>query len=696
MASWFLCACAAAQSAPPIATLEPVQVTATRTARPASGVPAAITVLAGKRLATDTLGINLPEKLHGVAGVSARERQNYAQDVQVSIRGFGARSTFGIRGVRLYLDGIPATMPDGQGQVSNFNLASAGRLEILRGPFSALYGNASGGVIQLFTADGAADPGTRLGLAFGSDATERESFDFRGVNGALDYNLDFTHFSTDGFRDHSRAQRNSFNAKVKLTTAGGGTLTLLGNALFSPTALDPLGLTADQFADDPRQATAAAALFNTRKALQHEQLGLIFERALTQSQSLRLLGYTGTRVVTQFLAVPVAAQANPLNGGGVVDLDNRFSGFDGRWSFQGDLAARPFDLVVGVNYDEQEQHRLGFENFVGGSLGVRGQLRRDQLDRVRDFDQYAQADWSPLDKVSLLLGLRHSTVRFDSRDHYVTAANPDDSGRQQFSATSPVAGISFRPVAFLNLYVSYGHGFETPTFDELGYRADGSAGLNFALHAARSHSTELGAKAKLSDKAELELAVFRADTDDELAVATNSGGRSTFQNTGKARRQGVELTLHAQLGKSWQTQLAYTHLDANFRDAFLTCNSSPCATPNVLVPAGAQIPGVARSMIYLAASWENGNGWHAGVTGQYVSSMAVDNVGDARAHPYTVFDADAGYEFRHHRPDARAFVRIGNIFSRRYAGSVIVNESNGRYFEPAPGRTFLVGMDWRW
>lgn len=693
---WVVCAQAAAQSPAPVPTLEAVQVTATRVAKPARAVPAAIAVLEGRRLATDTLEVNLPEKIRGVAGVLARERQNYAQDVQVSIRGFGARSTFGIRGVRLYLDGMPATMPDGQGQVSNFNLASAGRIEILRGPFSALYGNASGGVIQMFTADGAADPGVRLALAYGSDGAERQSLDFRGASGALDYNVDFSHFSTDGFRDQSRAQRDSFNAKVRLTTAGGATLTLLGNALFSPNSLDPLGLTASQLADDPRQATPAAAQFDTRKALQHRQFGLIFERALTGAQSLRLLGYGGRRAVTQFLAVPVAAQGNPLNGGGVVDLDSRFSGFDGRWSYQGSLAARPFEFVIGVNYDEQQQHRLGFENFAGDTLGVRGRLRRDELDRVGDFDQYAQANWSVSDKISILLGLRHSSVRFDSRDHYVTAANPDDGGRRQFSATSPVAGISFRPTAFVNLYASYGHGFETPTFDELGYRADGSAGLNFGLRAARTRSTELGAKAQLSRSAEVELAVFRADTDDELAVATNSGGRSTFQNTGRARRHGIELTLHARLGKNWQSHLAYTSLDANFRDAFLTCSASPCPTPTVLVPAGAQIPGVARSIIHLAASWEGGNGWHAGVTGQYVASMVVNNAGDIRAHPYTVFDADAGYEFRRRNSDARAFVRIGNIFSRRYAGSVIVNESNGRYFEPAPGRTFLVGMDWRW
>lgn len=690
------CSQANAQAHSPPTTLDTVQVTATRIAKPTSQVPAAITVVEGKKLSLDSLGVNLTEYLGGVTGVLARERQNYAQDVQVSIRGFGARSTFGIRGVRLFLDGVPATMPDGQGQVSNFNLASIGRIEVLRGPFSALYGNASGGVIQLFTADGGADAGTQLALAYGSDNTGRESLNLRGVRGVLDYNLAFTHFSTDGYREHSSAQRNSFNGKLKLATGDAGTLTLLANALISPVALDPLGLTANQLAIDPRQAVAAAKQFNTRKALEHEQLGLIFERTVSGSQSVRVLGYTGRREVTQFLAVPVAAQNNPLNGGGALALDSRFHGLDARWSYLGSLAARPLELVVGINYDEQKQHRLGFNNFLGNSLGVRGLLRRDQFDRVSDFDQYGQANWSPHDKVTILLGLRHSTVRFASDDRYVTSTNPDDSGRREFSAISPVAGITFELAESLSLYASYGHGFETPTFDELGYRSDGSAGLNFALQAARSRSGELGAKARLSGNVEMELALFRADTEDELAIATNSGGRSTFHNVGQARRQGLELALQAPLGKRWRTQLAYTYLGASFRDAFLTCTSSPCATPLVLVPAAARIPGVPRSLLYLAASWEGANGWHGGVVGQYVDSMAVNNIGDARAHPYTVFDANAGYQFHGRHANARGFVRIGNILARRYAGSVIVNETNGRYFEPAPGRTLLIGMDWRW
>ena len=676
--------------------LQSVQVTATRTEQPSASVPAAITVVETDKVPIRGPGVNLTEKLTGVAGVLARDRQNYAQDVQISIRGFGARATFGIRGLRLYLDGMPATMPDGQGQVSNFNLDSADRIEVLRGPFSALYGNAAGGVIQMFTADGRSDPGPRATLVHGADNVWRESIGARGGGDAIDYNVDFSHFRTDGYRDHSQALRNSFNARLKVDHAGAGSFTLLANSLAAPDALDPLGLTQSQMEQDPRQAVPAAMLFNTRKSVTHAQAGLIFERTLGPMHSLRLLAYGGTREVSQFLAVPVAAQLNPLSGGGVVELHSEFSGVDARWTIAALLASRPIELTLGIDADRQDQHRLGFENFLEGGLGVRGDLRRDQQDQVSDFDQYAQASWQAAEKLNVLLGVRHSQVRFTSADHYVTASNPDDSGRLEFSATSPIAGISFRPVESLDLYAAYGHGFETPTFDELSYRPDGSAGLNFLLQATHTRSLELGAKARVRDCANLELALFRADSDDELAVASNSAGRATYQNVGRARRHGLEFSADARLGEHWHGQLSWTLVDASFRDDFVTCGTSACANPQVPVSAGTQIPGVPRQAIFVSAQWQGSQGWEGGLAAQTMDSLSVDNVGDARAHPYTVVDANAGYRLHAGGHEFHGYFRIGNILARRYAGSVIINETNGRYFEPAPGRSFLMGADLRW
>ena len=677
------------------ADLPEVVVTATRIGRAAFEVPASIDSVSIDDV-SDVLGVNPSDVLAGIPGLLARDRQNYAQDEQISIRGFGARATFGVRGVRLYTDGIPATMPDGQGQVSHFNLDSAERIEVLRGPFSALYGNASGGVIQLFTADGSDPPQVGLDLVGASFGTARASANARGVAGDFDYNLDVTHFQTDGYRDHSGAKRESGNAKLAWKIGDGGKLTVLVNTLALPGADDPLGLTHAQFDADPRSVAAVATQFDTRKSVQQDQGGAIWDQDLGDGHALRLLGYYGRRSVEQYLAIPVSAQANPKHSGGVVDLDSGYGGADARWTWHGELGGRAFEIAAGLSWDRQQQHRRGYENFVGDVLGVRGALRRDEDDAVHDFDQYAQATWQVADRWALTAGLRHSDVAFDANDHYIRSGNPDDGGGVDYGATTPVVGLLWRAAPGVNAYLTYGRGFETPTFNELGYRDDGGAGLAFDLDPARSRNAELGVKWRPDARVDANVAVFRADTRDELAVATSAGGRTTYQNIGKARRDGAEAALAWRIADEWKLQFAWTWLDARFRSAFLTCAGTPCTTPDTPVAAGARIPGIPRSDLHAAVRWGAERGWHAGASGDYVSAVVVNDRGSDRAPAYFVAAADLGYAFELDAGRVDAFVRIDNAFDRRYAGSIIVNDANGRYFEPAAGRAFMVGAKWMW
>ncbi len=675
--------------------LPTVVVTATRTAQPAYDVPASIDSV-NLDDTPDTLGVNPSEYLAGIPGLQARDRQNYAQDEQISIRGFGARSTFGVRGVRLYTDGIPATMPDGQGQVSHFNLDSAERIEVLRGPFSALYGNSSGGVIQVFTADGSDPPEVDLGIAGASYGTWRGSANARGTAGNFGYNLDVTHFQTDGYREHSRAKRESGNAKLSWRIGEGGKLTVLANTLSLPGAQDPLGLTHAQFDADPRSVAAVAKQFNTRKSVHQNQGGAIYEQDLGGGNSLRVLGYAGHRDVEQYLAIPASAQANPLHSGGVIDLGSDYGGTDARWTWQGQLAGRAFEIAAGIAWDRQQQLRRGYENFVGDELGVRGALRRNEDDTVSDFDQYAQATWHFADAWSLTAGLRHSSVKFDSVDHYITPRNPDDSGRVDYAATTPVAGLLWRAAEWVNVYASYGRGFETPTFNELGYRADGGAGLAFNLVPSRSRNGELGIKLRPNRDIEANIALFRADTRNELAIATNVGGRTTYQNIGKARRDGAEAALTWRFAEDWRLQLAATWLDATFRSPFLTCAGTPCATPNTPVAAGTRIPGIPKTDLHAALRWGREIGWRASVQGDYVSSVSVNDLGTDAAPGYFVAAFDVGYGVELESGSLRTFARLDNAFNRKYAGSVIVNDGNGRNFEPAPDRTLMLGVQWQW
>ena len=672
--------------------LADVVVTATRVAVPAFNVPASISDVPAAELRADAVGVNLADDIGFVPGLLARDRNNYAQDQQVSIRGIGANSTFGIRGVRIYQDGIPQTGPDGQGQVSQFNLDSAQRIEVLRGPFSALYGNSSGGVIQVLTADGTSPGEVRTDLGYGSFGTFRAGVDASDATGPVDYNVAFTHFFFEGYRPHQSARDESFNGKVDYTFGARSKLTFIANVLSRPDSNDPLGLTAAEFAANPGETDPAAVQFNTRKSLQQQQGGLVLDLGLTDRQSVRLMGYYGHRSVLQFLSIPVGAQKPHGSSGGVVDLDRQFGGADARWTWQGPLAGRPLSWVVGVSYDTQNELRRGYDNFAGGTLGVIGLPRRNENDIARNMDEYTQASWEFLPLWTLTAGLRHSEVRFLSEDHFITPTNRDDSGAVTYMATSPVAGLLFAARSWLHLYASYGQGFQTPIGSELAYRPDGGAGLNFGLRPARSDNSEIGAKLRLRHDLSAEVAAFDTLTRDEIVVATNAGGRSTYQNAGRTRRSGAEASLDYRLAADWRAQLAYTYVAAIYIDAYVTCATSPCSIPNQPVGSGNRLPGVPHNDAYARLEWSQPLGWRASLTGQYVSAIAVNDANTEYAAAYPLLDASGGYAAQLGSTRLSVFLRLNNILDRRYAGSVIVDDGNGRYFEPAPGFNVFAGV----
>lgn len=670
-----------------------IVVTATRVAEPSFDVPASISSVPAPELTEDALGVNLSDDIGFVPGLFARNGNDYAQDQQISIRGIGANSTFGIRGVRIYQDGIPATGPDGQGQVSQFNLESAQRIEVLRGPFSALYGNSSGGVIQIFTAPGTSPGEVRADAAYGSFGTFRAGADASDAIGAFDYNVAFTHFFFEGYRPHQSARNESFNAKFDYTFGPRDKLTFIANVVSRPDADDPQGITAAQFAANPDQTASVSLQFDTHKSLEQQTGGLVYELGITDSQSIQLMGYYGHRSVLQFLAIPVSAQAPPTSSGGIVDLDRGFGGGDARWTWRTDLLGGPLSWVVGTSYDTQDELRRGYNDYIGDQLGVIGALRRDEDDIAWNFDEYTQASWQFLPRWSVTAGVRRSEVRFDSEDHFITPTNGDDSGSVTYSATSPVAGLLYDLQSWLHLYASYGQGFQTPLASELAYRPDGSPGLNFALRPARSDNSELGAKFAVRADLTAEVAAFETLTRNEIVVATNLGGRSTYQNAGRTRRSGAEASLDYRFAPGWRVQLAYTYVTATYSDAYLTCASTPCAAPNVPVASGNRLPGVPLNDAFARLGWGRQLGWRADFTAQYVSAIAVNDANTVFAPAYPVFDVSGGYAAQ--LPGSMrlsAFLRLNNVLDRHYVGSVVVDDANGRYFYPAAGFNVLGGV----
>ena len=672
--------------------LPAVVVTATRTADDALSVPAAIDVIDTTGLQRAQPQINLSESLQRIPGVVARDRQNYAQDLQISIRGFGARSTFGVRGVRLYTDGIPATMPDGQGQVSHFSIDSADRIEVLRGPFSALYGNASGGVVNLFSADPPPEHELQGGYIAGSDGLRKGSLSIRGPldRGEHGYRFDAASMDTDGYRDHSAAQRRNAQASLRGSLGGATDYFLQLNSL-DLEAEDPQGLTANELEGDRRAASPNSLRFDSRKIVKQHQAGARIEHGFTDAHRLLLTGYGGNRQTMQVLTVPVAAQASPTSGGGVIDLDRNYYGLDVRWQWTSSHAAKPVTVTAGAQHETADEARRGYENFASGQLGVVGELRRDEQNRVTGFDQYLQVDWQPHARWRLNAGARRSDVRFRSDDRYVTDGNPDDSGRLAYSRTSPVAGVLFRATPDLSFYANAGAGFETPTAVEVAYRDDGLSGFNDRLKPARSMNYELGLRGR-ERNLRYSAALFHSRTEDELVVLSNRGGRSVFGNAGLSRRRGAEFALQADPTPRWHYAVSYTLLDARYLRDFSVCSTPPCTDADLLIEAGREIPGLSRHLAWGEARWRPMEGFDVALEGRFVGRVFASDSNAAAAPGYAAFDLSAERRVEIGGLRWRAFARINNLLDRDIVGSVIVNESNGRYFEPYPGRHWAVGL----
>ena len=681
--------------------LDSVVVTATRIAENSRDLPVSVDRIDAQTIRDGQLQVNLSESLMTVPGVSAQSRQNYAQDLQLSVRGFGARSSFGVRGVRLYSDGIPGTMPDGQGQFSQFDLSSADHIEVLRGPFSALYGNSSGGVIAIFTED--AKPGYLVGAAaeYGAFNAQRYAVKTTGDNGPVNYVIDASHFQTDGYRVHSDAERNLFNAKASTGLGDTSKLTVVANAVQTPFVQDPLGLTRAQVAADPTQAGVNAIAYNTRKSLAQEQLGVVYDNKLSAADDVVASVYTGHRTTTQFQAIPQATQqAAPLYPGGVIDLDRAYWGVDLHMSDQRTVGGTPLLLVAGVNYDDLAETRKGYLNYIGAQLGVEGLLRRDEANNVYDFDQYLQAQWDPTDRWRLVAGVRNNFVEVTSHGHLAVLDAADSE--VSYSAVNPVGGVTYRVTSAINAYASYGKGFETPTLNDLAYRSvDGSLpGLNLGLKPARSDNYEVGIKTG-NDSVRANLAAFYIKTVDELAVLQNLGGRTVDQNIGETNRRGLELAVDEKWAGGFTAQLAYTYIKAIVAQQYFTCVTAPCnplanptgpPPPNYLpVNEGNFLPAVARNSLYVGVSWNYAPlGFSTTLETIARSKIYADDRNTDAAASYWVANLRAGFKQETTHWSFSEFARLDNLANRAYVGSVIVNDANSRFFEPAPGRTVYV------
>jgi iron complex outermembrane receptor protein len=659
-----------AQETPPV-PLDTVVVSATRGALRAFDAPAAIGSVDAATIRAAGPMVNLSEALDRIPGVSVLNRQNYAQDLQLSIRGFGSRSTFGIRGVRLIVDGIPATMPDGQGQASNVSLPSAARIEVLRGPLALLYGNAAGGVVQVFTEAGAPQPTLAVTGSAGSFDARREGVTYAATSGAHRYTLDASHFRTGGYRDHSQASRDQFNGKWSWQWSGATRLDTVVN-IVDQDALDPLGLTRAQWEQNPRQAPAIAFTQDSRKSVRQKQAGTVLEHRFDGDTTLSARAYVGARDLDNKLSTPLAAQLPPSSSGGIVAFERRYAGaalqLSRRLAIADSISAR---LLAALELDRMADDRQGYLN----NAGVRGALRRDEDDRVANTDALLQASVDFGERWSAIAGVRASRVRFETRDRYIAPGNPDDSGTLSYRATNPVAGITWHASPEWNVYSNVGRGFETPTFTELAYRNNAS-GLNTRLNASRSTHAEVGTKWRALEGHSLEAAAFDIRTRDEIVVDTNVGGRSTFRNAGSTTRRGAELSYSGRWSPTLRSTVSFTALNARF-------------------DSGNRLPGTPERSAFAELVYQPLPGLHAAVEVVHIGRIYVNDANEDFAPAATAVNLRVGLRKQFGALEIEPLLRLDNATDRKYAGSVIVNEANRRFFEPAPPRNWLAAVTLR-
>ncbi len=704
-AAALLCASGAqAQSSPPQAAstdagaLSPVVVSTESGSGGLWRSAASVDVVAGDELREGQAQVNLSEGLARVPGLVIRNRQNYAQDLQISVRGYGARATFGVRGVRLFVDGIPASAPDGSGQAANFPLGSADRVEVVRGPMAALYGASSGGALLLYTEDGQQPAQWRAGVVAGSDGLWRLSTQATGQTGTAQepgwsYAVDLSRFETDGTRPQSAADRTTANLKLSRPHEGGRTVLVFNR--HSSFALDPQGLNRAEFDVNPKLTSALALDYNTRKTVSQTQLGLAFEQTLGNGHKLELMGYGGQREVVQFQSILPSAQGAPRSSGAVIELNRDYWGVNARWRHERYWQGGRLSVSAGLAADHQSDTRKGFENFIGTTIGVQGKLRRDETNRAQTLDPYVQTEWRKQD-LTLMGGVRQTHTEYESVDRYIQGGNGDDSGRKTYQSTLPVVGLRWQLNPSVQAFASIGKGYEIPTLNEVAYRSDNSSGFNTQLNAARSTSAELGLRGR-ADKTRWSVTAFDIRTDEEIVVQNNTGGRTTFQNAGRTLRQGVELAGEWRTGPVTLTT-AYTWMEASYRDTFKTCSvTPPCSVAlgnQSTVSAGNRMPGLPMQQLFAQAAWDTGwAGSRVTLEARHTGGVAVNDLNTDFAAGHTLFNLGVQFKQDHGDWTLREFVRVDNLTDRKHVGSVIVNDGNSRFFEPGPGRKFLLGLE---
>ncbi|HEX6373727.1 MAG TPA: TonB-dependent receptor [Longimicrobium sp.] len=660
---WVLPSAVLAQDSVQVVPLDTVTVLGTP--GPALRAPFPISAVQEAEIRQARQALALTDALSALPGVQVDNRFNYALGERISVRGLGARAQFGVRGVRVLVDGIPATLPDGQTTLNHVDPAALGRAEVIRGPASALYGNASGGVIRLMTA---APPDAPLAsehrVLAGGDGLRRMETSAGGRAGAMAYRAYLSRLSYDGYREHASAE--NLNAGGTFTVARGADQVRLSFTAVRYDALNPGSLSDSLLRVDRGAAFARNVEQRTGEEGRQGQAG-IWWRHQAGPGALEVAAYALARSID-----------NPIPNA-IIDLDRRVGGLRATWSAD----AGPLRWLAGTEVEGQHDDRLNFAN----QAGARGARTLDQRERVASSSAFAQGT-AELGRLEVLGALRYDRFRFSVRDRLVSETNPDDSGARTMRRVSPALGVSFAATPAVSLYVNVATAFETPTTTELANRPTGAGGFNPELQPQRTLSAEVGAKARPAPWLWLEGAAYQARVADALIPFEVAGapGRVFYRNAGQARHRGIEASAVLTPRPGWSARAAYTWTDARFGRYVVNGEDRE----------GNPVPGVAPHRLDLSLLASPERGPFAGVDLRHVSTTPVaddDAEGRFRSPAHTLLDVRGGWEgARLGRIGLSPFAGVTNVTDRVYNTSVVVNAFGRRYYEPGPGRTVYAGV----
>ena len=655
--------------------LDTITVTSTRIEDEQSRVPVAVGTVGETEIQLGQQQLGLDESLAGMPGLFFQNRYNFAQDQRISIRGFGARASFGIRGIRIYADGIPQTLPDGQSSIDAIDLGSTRRIEVIRGPFSAVYGAASGGVINIMTEDGPATPFLSGRLSTGSYGYTRGQMKAGGQSGNLNYLANGSATTLDGYREQSDYRSKMINSKFRYDLDDHSDLTVILNAVDSPEAEDPGGLTEEEVQQDRKQAAPRNLAFDAGEELDQQTLGLAYQRQISANQQLMLRNYYVMRDFNNRLPFDI----NTNGQGGSVDLDRFFSGGGGNYTYTGNLFERDNRFVLGFDIDAQRDRRKRFANIAGDP----GAKTTDQDEDVTGYGIYFRNALNITKNIVLTLGARFDSVKYDVDDR------TGDSGSRDitFNETSPMIGAVWSIAPAANLYGNIARSFDPPTTTELA-NPEGSSGFNTDLEPQTATNYEIGVKGLLPGRLRYEVAVFNIKVDDELVRFELAGsGQSFFENAGSSTHKGLEAALSMELLQGLVGNLGYTYSDFTF-DTFRDRNNNKLD--------GNTIPGIPDHEFNIRLNYRNQAGFYASWDLLHADSFYADNSNTVKSGSYTTASLRSGFNLLVDRWEISPFIGINNLFDEDYFDNIRLNASFGRYFEPAPGRNYYGGIGVRY